>query len=72
MPNVKRERFIKIAEARTNKIIQMVRLLGNCSNKSAYEYSDSEIRQIFSSIEKEIRSAKARFSNQDEDRFSLS
>ena len=28
----KREKFVRLAEARTNKIIDMLQLLGNCSN----------------------------------------
>ena len=35
----KKDKFVRIAEARTNKIIDMIRLLGNCSNKASYEYS---------------------------------
>jgi hypothetical protein len=35
----KRERFVRLAEACTNKIIDMLQLLGNCSNSSAYEYT---------------------------------
>lgn len=35
----KRDKFVRLAEARTNKIIDMVQLLGNCSNTSQYEYS---------------------------------
>ena len=31
----KREKFVRMAEARTIKIISMVRLLGNCSNRLA-------------------------------------
>jgi len=71
MGNQRRERFVRIAEARTNKVIEMIRLLGNCSNKSAYEYSSDEVRKIFSTIEKELRSAKAKFSDSDEDKFTL-
>ena len=29
----KRNKFIRIAEARTNKIISMIQLLGNCANR---------------------------------------
>ena len=29
----KRECFVRLAEARTNKILDMLRLLGNCSSK---------------------------------------
>ena len=43
----KKDKFVRIAEARTNKIIDMIRLLGNCSNKASYEYSKEDIRKIF-------------------------
>ena len=39
----KRERFVRLAEARTNKIIDMIQLLGNCANKSNYEYSKEDV-----------------------------
>ena len=35
----KREKFVRIAEARTNKILNMIQFLGNCSNTSMYEYT---------------------------------
>lgn len=57
----KRERFVRLAETRTNKIINMVQLLGNCSNTSAYEYTDADVEQIFSAIEASIREAKKKF-----------
>ena len=70
----KRERFVRLAEARTNKIIDMIRLLGNCSSKSTYEYTDEDVRKIFSAIEHEMKNAKAKFNGaatQKEDRFTL-
>ena len=57
----KRERFVRLAETRTNKIINMVQLLGNCSNTSAYEYTEADIEQIFSAIEASVREAKKKF-----------
>ena len=57
----KRERFVRLAETRTNKIINMVQLLGNCSNTSAYEYTDTDVEQIFSAIEASVREAKKKF-----------
>ena len=59
--NAKRSRFIKIAEARTNKILDMLRLLGNCSEKNNYEYSEEDVKQIFSALDKELRNTKNRF-----------
>lgn len=68
----KHERFVRIAEARTNKIIDLVRLLGNCSSKTNYEYSEDEIRRIFSTIDKELRNARSKFLFEDSDgKFSL-
>lgn len=57
----KREKFVRLAEARTNKIIDMIQLLGNCSNSSAYEYTQQDVDQIFAAIETEVREAKKKF-----------
>lgn len=65
MEETKRERFVRIAESRTNKIINMIELLGNCSNKSTYEYSEEDVNKIFGRLEKELRNAKQRFTSSD-------
>ena len=61
----KREKFVRIAEARTNKIINMIQLLGNCSNQSLYEYSQKDVNKIFNTIQTELDEAKKRYSKQD-------
>jgi len=58
----KRERFVRVAENRTNKIINMIQLLGNCSNMSTYEYSEADVEKIFSAIEFSMKDAKRKFS----------
>ena len=58
----KRERFVRLAEARTNKILDMLQLLGNCSNSSAYDYTQQDIDKIFAAIEAEVRESKKKFS----------
>lgn len=69
----KRERFVRLAEARTNKILEMMRLLGNCSGKSNYEYTDEDIKKIFNALEKELKNTKNKFLGLDakEERFTL-
>lgn len=70
----KRERFVRLAEARTNKIIDMMKLLGNCSSTVNYEYTDEDVKQIFNAIEKELKSTKAKFTGSELDkdnRFTL-
>ncbi len=68
----KRERFVRIAEKRTNKILEQIRLLGNCSNKHNYSYSDEDIRKIFSVIENELKEAKIKYASQsNKEKFKL-
>ena len=61
----KRDKFVRIAEARTNKIINMIQLLGNCSNQAIYEYSTKDVNKIFNAIQTELDEAKKRYSKQD-------
>lgn len=70
----RRDRFVRLAEARTNKIIDMIQLLGNCSNQSQYEYTQKDVTKIFNAIQAELDSAKKRFAKQDsqkDSRFKL-
>ena len=68
----KEERFIRIAESRTNKIIEQIRLLGNCANKNNYSYDDQQVDKIFKAIEKELDLTKKKYSmNKKKNKFSL-
>ena len=68
----KKEKFKGIAENRTNKILDMLDLLGNCSNKSNYEYTDEDIKAIFSAIESAVKVAKMKFiDKQEKNKFKL-
>lgn len=57
----RRERFVSLAEARTDKALNAIRLLGNLSNRSNYEYSDADVAKIVKALESEVRTLKARF-----------
>ena len=56
------QRFKRIATKRTNDIIRRIRILGNCSNRSVYDYTEEEVNKIFAAIGKELKTANARFS----------
>lgn len=58
----KKNNFKRIAENRTNKIIDMLELLGNLSNTSFYEYSDADIEKIFNAIEGQLEKTRSKFS----------
>lgn len=57
----KRDNFVRLAEARVNRALREIRLIGNLSNRSAYAYSDTDIRAIFKSLQRELDTAKTRF-----------
>ncbi|WP_303839334.1 hypothetical protein [Selenomonas ruminantium] len=57
----KRDRFIRLADARTNKIINMINLLGNLSNTSSYEYTGEDVERIYNTILMELEKSKNRF-----------
>lgn len=70
----KYEKFVRLAEARTNKIIDTLQLLGNCANTTVYEYTQEDVDKIFQAIEFEVREAKKKFAKNDSEksnRFSL-
>lgn len=69
-PESKRDRFVRLAEARTNKIIDMIQLLGNCANTNTYEYTQQDVDQIFSAIETELREAKKKYQKVESSRTS--
>lgn len=71
MRESKSNRFCRVAEARVNKIIKMVRLLGNCSG-IAYEHTPDQVQQILGTLQTELDCAKKRFTKPVKKKFSLS
>ena len=60
----KRQKFVELAEARVNKALKDIQLIGNLSNRSAYEFSEADIRKIFGALQKGLEGAKVRFSKE--------
>ena len=56
--SAKRERFLRVAERRTNNVLSDLRLLGNCSNRQNYEFSHEDIKRIFQALDAEVRRIK--------------
>lgn len=55
------EKFKRIAGARANKVLEQLRLLGNCSNERYYSYNDKQVNEIFNAIEQELKLVKMEF-----------
>lgn len=54
-------RFKRVAEKRTRKILNEIRILGNCSNRSVYGYTEEEISKIFGAIEEALKLTRMKF-----------
>ena len=55
------DRFKRLAAQRTNIVLQRLRVLGNCANRNAYEYTEEDINKIFSEIDRRVKETKAKF-----------
>ncbi len=67
----KKDRFKKLAESRTNEVLHKLKVLGNCSNRSAYFYEEEEIIKIFTEIDKQLKEVKSKFHFTSKRRFKL-
>ena len=67
----KREAFSRLAERRTNAILDRIRTLCNLSNPYAYSYSDEDIRKIFGAIDQELKATRLKFQNHKKRVFKL-
>ena len=68
MSETKREAFTRLASKRTVSVIERIRVLSNCSNPYAYEFTEEDVKKIFGAIDKELKLARAKF-QQNENRY---
>ena len=57
------EKFKKLAEQRMNRCIKLLRLIGNLSNRSHYQYSSKDAQSITNALTQEVQTIKAKFAN---------
>jgi hypothetical protein len=57
----KEQKFKRIASGRTNRVLNDLRLLGNCSNRNIYSYSKEDTDKIFGAIQREVKRARSMF-----------
>lgn len=56
-----RKKFVQLAEARVSKALKDIRLIGNLSNRSNYEYTEQDAKKIYSALKKAVDEMKQRF-----------
>lgn len=57
----KRGKFVALATNRVNRTVKDIRLIGNLSNRSAYQYSEDDVRKIAKTLQRELDLMKLRF-----------
>lgn len=58
----KHAKFRELAEKRTNKALEAIRLIGNLSNRQTYVYEDAEVRKIVKALRDAVSDVEGRFS----------
>ncbi len=61
----KREKFIRLAEVRVSKAMHAIRVVGNLSNRSNYQFNEEDIKKISKALITEVDAMQARFKNAD-------
>jgi len=57
----KRDNFIRLAEGRVTRAIDSIRVIGNLSNRSNYEYTEEDSKRIIDALQSEISALKVQF-----------
>ena len=70
----KKEKFVESAEVRVPKALKQIAVVGNLADKSKFEYTDQQVRQIYDALQESLDRMKARFENgtEKEESFKLS
>ena len=65
MDSQKRQNFVRLAEARTQRAMKAIRVIGNLSNRGSYHYTENDVREIVQALQNELTALKTRFSLQE-------
>jgi len=57
----KADRFARLAQPRTTNVLRSIRILGNLSNTSNYEYTPAQVSKIFGAIREQLDIAESKF-----------
>lgn len=58
----KRSKFVQLANQRVTRAIDQIRLVGNLSNRAAYDFTEEDTKKIIKALQRAVDAAKLRFS----------
>ncbi len=56
-----RQRFVRLANKRVANAMDAIRLIGNLSNRSSYDYSEQDVEKIFQALTMRLRKTELMF-----------
>jgi len=66
------QRFKRLAEYRTQRVLESLRILSHCANRYQYGYTDNDVTKIFSAIQAEVDKTRSKFDASEKgDKFQL-
>lgn len=63
--------FKRLAEGRVNRLLKQLQLISNLGNRNNYHYTEEDVSQIFSVIQKAVVEAAAAFEQKELKTFTL-
>ena len=68
------DKFAELAVKRVNKALKDIKLIGNLSNRSNYQYTDHQVKKIIKALKDAVRDCENRYAKggqEEEDEFKL-
>ena len=59
-PRQKREKFVELAERRTRNAIKAIRVIAKLGNRSAYDFTELDVKKIAAALTKEVEALRVR------------
>lgn len=57
----KREKFVKLAEGRTQLALEAIRKIGNLSNRRAYEFDEGDVKKMAKALRDAVSELERKF-----------
>ena len=57
----KKERFVRLAEARVSRAMESIRIIGNLAKTNNYEYDNDDVQAIVKALQAEVAKLKLQF-----------
>lgn len=67
----KREKFVRLAESRTEKAVQAIENIVSLSNPRSYDYNDNDIKKILGVLREATNEVQLAFKSKEKKSFKL-